>query len=187
MGTIVAWAPNFAPRYWSLCQGQTLSISSNTALFSLLGTTYGGNGVSTFQLPNLSGRVPIGAGQGAGLPTVVLGEIGGSQSVTLNINQLPSHTHIGTITSVVIKASATEATDLLPSSTANVLAGPFDPVGLNAYAGFTAAVPDTALNTAFSGNVTNSPTGGNQPVSILPPYLGLNYIICTQGVFPSRN
>jgi len=173
MGTIVAWAPNFAPSNWALCQGQTLSISQNTALFAIIGTTYGGNGTTTFQLPNLSGRIPIGAGTVPG------------QSLT--IAQLPSHTHTGTISSVTIKASATEATDLLPSSSANVLAGPYDTVGLNAYAGFTAATPDTALNTAFTGSVTNSLTGTNQPVNILPPYLGVNYIICTQGLFPPRN
>jgi len=187
MGTIVAWAPNFAPSNWALCQGQTLSISQNTALFAIIGTTYGGNGTTTFQLPNLSGRIPIGAGTVPGQSAIALGQTGGTQTVSLTIAQLPSHTHTGTISSVTIKASATEATDLLPSSSANVLAGPYDTVGLNAYAGFTAATPDTALNTAFTGSVTNSLTGTNQPVNILPPYLGVNYIICTQGLFPPRN
>jgi microcystin-dependent protein len=187
IGTIMAWAPTYAPQSWAFCQGQTLAVSQNQALFALIGTTYGGNGSTNFQLPNLSGRVPIGAGTAPGQSNITLGQIGGAQSVILSINQMPTHTHVPTLSSVSIKASATEATDLLPSATANVLAGPYDTNALNALAGFTSAAPDTVLNTGFSANISNSTVGGSQPVPTLPPFLGLNYIICLQGIFPPRN
>ena len=195
MGTILAWAPNFAPQNFQYCKGQLLSISQYSALFALLGTTYGGNGTSTFQLPNLSGRVPVGAGQSGGTSNYVLGQTGGTESVTLTINQLPAHTHVATvaslaINSITIKASSQDATDHNPSATANSIAAPIDSDGTQAL-GYNGIVPDTALNVAaagtISGTVTNGLTGNNQPVSILQPYLAVNYIICTQGLFPPRN
>jgi microcystin-dependent protein len=196
MGTIVAWAPNYAPSQWLFCQGQTLSISANNALFAILGTTYGGNGTTTFQLPNLAGRVPVGAGSGAGLTTYTLGEVGGTEKVTLNITNLPSHTHVATvaglaINSITIKASSQDATDHAPSPTANSIAAPIYIGDGSQVAGFNNVAPDTALSVAasgtISGTVTNALTGGNIPVPIIQPYLALNYIICTQGIFPPRN
>jgi len=195
MGTIVAWAPNFAPSQWLLCQGQTLSISQNTALFALLGTTYGGNGTTTFQLPNLSGRVPVGAGQLPGGSSYVLGQASGTESVSLTIPQLPSHTHTSVVSSlsvnsITIKASSLDATDHAPSATINTIAAPVDNDGTPG-TGFNNKVPDIALSVAgsatVSGSVTNGLTGNNIPVSILQPYLAVNYIICTQGLFPPRN
>lgn len=196
MGTIVAWAPTYAPSQWLFCQGQTLSISQNTALFALLGTTYGGNGQTTFQLPNLAGRVPIGAGSGLGLSPYSLGQVGGTEKVTLSINQLPSHTHVATVSSlavnsITIKASSQDATDHAPSATASSIAAPIYINDGSQVAGFNNSAPDTALSVAasatISGTVTNALTGGNLPVPILQPYLALNYIICVQGVFPPRN
>jgi microcystin-dependent protein len=196
MGTIVAWAPNYAPSQWLFCLGQTLSISANNALFAILGTTYGGNGTTTFQLPNLAGRVPVGAGSGAGLTTYTLGEVGGTEKVTLNITNLPSHTHVATvaglaINSITIKASSQDATDHAPSPTANSIAAPIYIGDGSQVAGFNNVAPDTALSVAasgtISGTVTNALTGGNIPVPIIQPYLALNYIICTQGIFPPRN
>jgi microcystin-dependent protein len=196
MGTIVAWAPNYAPSQWLFCQGQTLSISANNALFAILGTTYGGNGTTTFQLPNLAGRVPVGAGSGPGLTTYTLGEVGGTEKVTLNITNLPSHTHVATvaglaINSITIKASSQDATDHAPSPTANSIAAPIYIGDGSQVAGFNNVAPDTALSVAasgtVSGTVTNALTGGNIPVPIIQPYLALNYIICTQGIFPPRN
>ena len=195
MGTILAWAPNFAPQNFQYCKGQLLSISQYSALFALLGTTYGGNGVSTFQLPNLSGRVPVGAGQLPGGSTYVLGQMAGVEQVTLITPQLPAHTHIATVSSltinsITIKASSQDATDHAPSATAGSIAAPLDGSG-DQNLGFNGIAPDTALNVAASGTiagtVTNGLTGNNQPVSIMQPYLAVNYIICTQGIFPPRN
>jgi microcystin-dependent protein len=194
MGLITAWAPSYAPSQWLFCQGQTLSISSNNALFALLGTTYGGNGQTTFQLPNLAGRVPVGVG--TGLSTYFLGQTGGSEKIVLNINQMPAHTHIATVSnmtinSITIKASSQDATDHAPSATANTLAAPIYIGDGTQVAIFNNSVPDTALNVAasatISGTVTNSLTGGTDVVPLLQPFLALNYIICVQGIFPPRN
>src|SRR6478672_10112699 len=93
LAEIIMFAGNFAPRGWAFCQGQILSIAQNTALFSLLGTTYGGNGQTTFALPDLRGRVPVGTGQGPGLSNYDLGQVSGSESVTLTVSQMPAHNH----------------------------------------------------------------------------------------------
>lgn len=98
---IILFAGTFAPRGWAFCQGQILSISQNTALFSLLGTTYGGNGQTTFALPDLRGRAPIGTGQGPGLSSISLGQMAGTENVTLLITQLPAHTHTVTVNPVL--------------------------------------------------------------------------------------
>ncbi len=165
---------NFAPRGWALCNGQLLAIAQNTALFSLLGTTFGGNGVSTFQLPNLQSRVPIHMGQGVGLSTYVIGQSAGTEDVTLLSAHMPSHNHL-------ISASSTTGTVTSPSGTfaAQINSGtPRAPV-----------VADAFSNTA---NVTMAPTalsmsGGNQPHSNIQPYLTINFIIALSGIFPSRN
>ena len=169
MATIIMFAGNFAPRNWAYCQGQILSISSNTALFSLLGTTYGGNGTTTFGLPDLRGRVPVGTGQGPGLANVSLGEVAGTTSVTLTINNLPAHNHL-----VNVPTSDGNGTSDEPNG--NILAVGSDTIY---------AAPSSA--TGSYGGVTCGVTGGNQPLSIRTPYLGMNYVICLSGIFPSRN
>lgn len=173
LGAIFIFAGNFNPRGYMLCQGQLLSISQNTALFSILGTTYGGNGTTNFALPDLRGRVPIGQGQGPGLQPVNLGQQGGSNSVNILANNLPSHTH-------TINVSTASAAQASPSG--NFLASVVDSQG-GASLGY---------NTAASQGATLAPgavnaTGSNLPLSVQDPYLGINYIIAVQGIFPSRN
>ncbi|MGC4119708.1 MAG: tail fiber protein [Myxococcales bacterium] len=161
IGQIIIAGFNFAPRGYAFCNGQLLSIAQNTALFSLLGTTYGGNGQTTFALPNLQGRVPIHQGQGQGLNNRTLGEMSGTESATLLSSNLPFHTHPMT-------GSSSQALADSPASAAPAVGGAY---GMPA---------DTAM----------APTGGagsNNPFSIMPPYLVLNFCIAIQGIFPSRN
>ncbi len=170
MATIMLFAADFAPRNWAYCNGQILSIAQNTALFSLLGTTFGGNGVQTFGLPNFQGRVAVGTGQGAGLSNVVLGEMAGSEQVTLNSTNLPIHTH--TVTATLAGTSTAPNTD---ENDGAILAG------TNIYADG----PNGAL--AGVSATSSGITGQNVPVPIQKPFLGLNFVICLYGIFPSRN
>jgi microcystin-dependent protein len=165
---------NFAPTGWQLCNGQTLAISSYSALFALIGTTYGGNGTTTFQLPNLQGRVPVDQGTGAGLPPAVIGEVAGAPTVTLTVNNLPSHNHM-----VNVVGSAGNLPN--PANT-NYLAGTtLNPAGTKVD-GYSASTPNATL-------IPNSLTmaGSGQPVSIYQPYLVVNFVIAMNGIFPSRN
>lgn len=174
IGEIIMFAGNFNPRGWALCQGQLLAISQNTALFSILGTTYGGNGQTTFALPDLRGRVPVGQGQGPGLSSYTLGQQSGSETVTLTSQQMPSHNHL-------INASEGNGAQQTPGS------------------GFPASgVVPTSGNAAVSNyrnssdGTTLAPTavglaGGNQPHTNIQPYLCINFIIALEGIFPSRN
>jgi microcystin-dependent protein len=174
MGEIRMFAGNFAPKGWAFCNGQLLSINTNSALFSLLGTTYGGDGMHTFALPDLRGRSPIGTGQGQGLDNYSLGEIGGSESQTLNSTNLPAHNH-----SVPNPASTSEGTSSTPGSD-KVLAKAVTPdrQEVNIY---TTASPDTSLKTNVSG------TAGNYvPLATRAPFLAINYIIAVEGIYPSR-
>ena len=156
----------FAPRGWAFCDGQTLPISQNTALFSLLGTTYGGDGKSTFQLPDMQGNAPMNPGQGPGLSLHDLGEIGGSETVTLIQNELPSHTH-------TLNAAAGDPAES-NVATNNAMARSNN----NAY-----AAPGTLVQMAPNAL---SPTGGTLPHNNMMPYLTLNFCIALQGVFPPR-
>jgi len=169
LGQIFMFAGNFAPRFSAFCDGQILSISTNTALFSLLGTTYGGNGVTTFALPDLRGRVPMGAGSGPGLTPRTLGERSGAETITLTVNQLPSHTHTATLNVSTAAATAT-------SPSGNVLAAAEREV----YA------PSASMVAASASAVTVQAAGGGQPVSVMQPYLVISFCIATQGIFPSR-
>lgn len=164
VGEIRLFAGNFAPTGWAFCHGQILPISQNTALFSLLGTTYGGDGRSTFALPDLRGRVPVGFGQGPGLSNYSLGQKTGSESVTLNTSQLPSHIHnVENLSEMNFKSSPADKSD------AKVLVAG-SPAG------------STAVST-----VKTASAGGSQAINNVQPALGMNYIIALQGVFPSRN
>jgi|SRR5215469_5196671 len=173
LGAIFMFAGNFAPRGFALCQGQLLAISQNTALFSILGTTYGGNGTTTFALPDLRGRGPIGQGQGPGLPNITLGEMGGNSNVSILTQNLPAHTH-------TVNVSTGQAGQPSPSN--NFLAAPIDSVGGAGNGYNTTATANTTLN---PGAV--SLTGSNVPLNVQDPYLGINYIIALQGIFPTRN
>jgi microcystin-dependent protein len=160
---------NFAPKGWLQCAAQLLSIQQNAALFSILGTTYGGNGTQTFGLPDLRGRTSIHWGQGTGQPQYVLGELAGSEKVTLLPSNLPLHNH-------TLNVSATAAN--APSPSGNLAAQPASNIGGMLYG-------STNNVTMAAGTVVNN--GGGQPISILQPYLVLNYVIATTGIFPSRN
>jgi microcystin-dependent protein len=156
------------PKGWAFCQAQLLSIQQNQALFSILGTTYGGNGIQTFGLPDLRGRTSINWGQGPGLNNYVLGEQSGATTVTLVQNNLPAHTH---------SLNATAAAGNAPSPGGNLVGQ--SPSGAKIYG----VGPSTATMAAtMVGNA-----GGNLPVPIMQPYLCLNYLIALSGVFPSRN
>ena len=160
---------NFAPRGWAFCNGQLLSISQNTALFSLLGTTYGGDGKSNFALPNLMGSVPMNQGQGPGLSLHDLGESGGSDVVSLLVTEIPSHTH-----SIVVRNTPPPA----------VLASPSPTTVFGRSNGGPAYVPSGSLGSMNAQTI--APAGGNQPHNNLMPYLTLNFCIALQGVFPPR-
>lgn len=165
LGEIRVFGGNFAPKGWMLCNGALLSIAQNTALFSILGTTYGGDGKVTFGLPNLQGNAPMQWGDGPGLTPRSIGETSGSTTVTLIQTELPSHTHIG-------MASATDGTQNTPLVLAEApIYGPD---------------PATAPGTIVAMAAAVAPSGNSQPHNNMQPYLGMTFIIALEGVFPSR-
>jgi microcystin-dependent protein len=174
LGTISLFAGNFAPRGWALCNGQLMAISQNSALFSILGTTYGGDGVTTFALPNLEGRAPIHWGQGPGLTPRTIGESAGEENVTLISTQMPMHSH-------AVAASTTVGDQGSP--TGNVLAVSADPDSGGNPLNFIA--PASANTTMAPGMI--APAGGSQPHDNMQPYLAVTFIIALSGIFPARN
>jgi len=168
IGEIKMFGGNFAPRNWALCQGQLLPISQNQALFSILGTIYGGDGRTTFALPDLRGRVAIQQGNGPGLSSYNQGANGGTEQTTLTVNNLPSHTH----------ATSSEL-EIAKGEIAN------DDESSNADAGFLKADLDSTEKMTVDATVANA--GGSQPFSNVQPFLAINYIIALQGTYPSRN
>jgi microcystin-dependent protein len=188
LSTILIWPPNFAPSGWALCAGQVMSISQNTALFSLIGTMYGGDGVQTFQLPDLRSRVPLGAGQGTGLSPYNVGQSGGTENVTLTISALAAHTHTATPAglSATVPAVTTGGTTNQPTPSV-ALATPTDAARnpLNIYSNAT-PTQNLAPGTV-TGSIPVGSAGGGQPHANIQPYLAVNYIIALQGIFPSRN
>lgn len=197
ISTIMLWPANFAPRGWAFCYGQILSIAQNTALFSLLGTVYGGNGQTTFALPDLRGRVPLGTGQGPGLAPYSLGEIGGTETITLTTAQMPMHNHAANFTStpglgVSVKLNASENAATTDKPAAGLQLGDAVPNTTRIYtptAGNQVELGGVvaALTGAVTGTVTVGLAGGSLPVPNQQPYLALNYVIALQGIFPSRN
>jgi microcystin-dependent protein len=172
LGSIAIFAGNFAPRGYQLCQGQLLSIAQNTALFSILGTTYGGNGQTTFALPDLRGRFPVGQGPGPGLSPVDLGEMAGNNNVTILTSNMPAHTHPLMANNATSDAAApANNTVLAPGTDGN------NPLPL-----YSTQPPNTTLAPQSIGAA-----GGGQPVNVANPYLGINFIIAVEGIFPSRN
>lgn len=191
MGTILGWAPNYAPQGWAFCVGQTMPIQQYSAVFALLGVMYGGNGSTTFQLPNLQGRVPIGAGQSGGTSAYSQGQVSGSETVTLTSGQLPMHTHtaVSNLTST-ISAATGAATAASPSGT-EVLAtfngstGAGEAVTGNMYAAASSA-NTTLQGGPVTGSVAIGMAGNSLPVSLIQPYLVIQNIICLEGIFPPR-
>jgi microcystin-dependent protein len=173
LGQLLCVPYNFSPRGWAFCNGQIMPIAQNTALFSLLGTTYGGNGQTTFALPDLRGRSAISSGQGPGLSMYDLGEVGGTENTNLNINQMPAHVH--PMTGATLNVSS--ATKVGPTPGGNLLGG------ASIY------VSGSADSTLAAGSLggTTAVSGGSQPFSLLTPFLALNWIIALEGIFPSRN
>ncbi len=176
LGSIIIFAGNFAPKPWAFCQGQLLSIAQNSALFAILGTTYGGDGQTTFALPDLRGRVAVSQGQGPGLSNYFLGQQAGTENVTLNVSQMPSHSH---------NVAAND-------STANATVSP-----KNAYLsqtnvpGTRPTTSDTYASSLATATTLNPATiqsqGGSLPHTNIQPLLAINYIIALQGIFPSRD
>lgn len=197
IGEIRGFAGNFAPLNWQFCQGQIMSIAQETALFAILGTTYGGDGVTTFQLPNIQSRIVIGTGQGLGLPDYALGEILGEEEHTLLTTEIPAHNHTATVQTDSTPASATfelmgvpgQGGKALPQNnllgqdaTATIYAPGGSPtVAMNA-----GSVTLDSLTVPVPG-VTVSLAGSSIPHSNIQPVLAMNYIICINGIFPSRN
>ena len=186
LGMIILFGGNFAISQWQICAGQTLAISQYSALFSILGTYYGGNGVSTFQLPDLRGRVAIGMGQAPGLSPYIIGQTGGTENATLTLNNLPAHNHTASLT-VTVSASIAGATANQPSVTANTISAPSDPLSGDTINLYSNSTPAVALNTAGVAKGSTNNTGNNIPFPIMQPYLTLNYLIAMSGIFPSRN
>ena len=183
IGQVEIFGGNFAPRQWAFCQGQLLPVAQNTALFSILGTTYGGDGRTTFGLPDLRGRVAIHPGTGTGLPTYRLGQKGGTPYVTLTQNQLPTHSHAGG--QLNASAGAADTTSpagnslAMPPSSGNLYkASPIPPAS---------DVPPTDVMHTDSVGGPVGAVGGGQSHENRSPYLAMNFIIAIQGVFPSRN
>jgi microcystin-dependent protein len=166
LGQISMFGGNFAPRGHALCNGQLLSIDQNDALFALIGTIYGGDGVTTFAMPNMQSRIPYHRGNLAGGSSYTIGENGGQEQVTITTNQLPPHTHI----------PVGNSTDGSQSSPAN---GFWGAANANKYS---TAAPNAPMNAAAIG-----PTGGSQPHDNMLPFLCVNFIIALEGVFPSQN
>lgn len=177
MSEIRMFAGNFEPRTWAYCAGQLLAISTNQALFSLLGTTYGGNGIQTFALPDFRGRTPMGTGTAAGITSYQLGELGGNASVTASILNMPAHNHTAN-----------------PGSTVTIKAvgdggGTGSPGGNNlaSLSGlYSSETPDSNLR-SITVAVNVGISGASQPLNITQPYIGMNYVICLMGIYPSRN
>ncbi len=172
IGEIQMFGFNFNPRGWAFANGATLPIAQNTALFALLGTTYGGNGQTTFQLPNFAGRAGCQQGQGPGLTNRFLGETFGTNTVTLTAAQVPSHSHAINAFSQSdgTKRAASPATNSGLSNLTNATAKPFI---------------NTPINTTLAPNMISPSQGGGQPHENQQPYLGLNFCIALQGIFPA--
>ena len=190
---------NFAPRGWLPCQGQLLSIAQNQALFSLLGTTFGGDGIQTFALPDYRSRQAVGIGNGPGLTPIVQGEVAGTENVTLGVSQMPAHTH--TAQPAPYAASLSGPINIPAATTGTTQSAPVNTAVLGACTAagrpgglYCTGTPDTQLapfTATVSGQVTPGATtigstGGSLPVPIRNPYLGTNFIIATEGIFPSR-
>ena len=191
MGTVQSFAFNFAPNGWALCNGQTLGISQYQALFSLLGTYYGGNGTTNFMLPNLQGRLPMAQGNGLGLTPRVIGELSGTENVTATITNLPNHTHaLSGLTAATTLQLASPASNPVTNPTATnsyIGASGGGPGSASIYsdAQGASAVPLKGVATTVTGEISSA--GNGLPMETMNPFLVLNFSIALNGLFPSRN
>jgi len=186
IASMCVFAGNFAPRSYALAQGQLLAISQNSALFALLGTTYGGDGRTTFALPDTRGRVVIGAGNGPGLSNYNVGQKSGSETVTLSTAQMPSHTHTATTTTTGTATAHSNSSGNTDTPSGNVWSRkPRDSI-------YSSSAPDVTMNAnaiflSLSSATSVSNTGGSTAHENRMPYIAMNWIITLQGIFPSRN
>jgi len=178
IGQIMLFGGNFAPRGWAFCNGQLLSISANSALFAILGTTYGGDGRTTFALPDLRGRTPVGFGNGAGLSNIKLGQKGGTETHTLSILEMPSHNHDGSTLTAALGCNEEDGVSDEASGHTFGNAASGTPYNTNAN--------DSTVGSITVGGSTGL-NGGNRAFNMRNPYLGANYVIALQGIFPSRS
>jgi len=176
MSEIRMFAGNFAPKYWAFCQGQTLAINTNQALFALLGNTYGGDGRTTFMLPNFSGRTAMGTGTGVGTKVFQLGQMVGAETVTCDQEHMPMHSHLPGSETISIKAFSDAGNTGSPTGST-----------LAALPGLYSTLQADSNMKPISNAFALSTAGASQPISIRQPYLGINYIICVYGIFPSRS
>jgi len=199
LGEIKMVGFNYNPKGWAFCQGQLMSIAQNSALFALLGTTFGGDGVTTFGLPDYQGRSPVGMGNGLGLSPITQGQKGGNENVTIVSTQMPTHTH--TAQSPAFSASLSGPIDIPAATTGTTQAAPgnttvLGPIAAGGRAGtlYATTAADTTL-APFTATVTGQLTpgnpvigtaGGSQPLPLRNPFLGTNFIISLEGIFPSR-
>lgn len=168
---------NFAPVGWAQCLGQMMPIAQNQALFSLLGTMYGGDGRTTFGLPDLRGRSPVGVGQGPGLSNITQGELAGNENITLTTANMPTHAHL---TTVQVAGTATQPVNA-PTQSNNVL-------GASGGGQGAASIWSAELsNPVQIAGVQSGPAGGNQPIGTRNPFIGINFVIALEGVYPSRS
>lgn len=186
LGQIAIFGFNFAPRGWAFCNGQLLAISQNTALFSLLGTMYGGDGVTTFALPDLRGRAPMHMFQGAGLSNFNQGELVGTENASLLTSNLPAHTHVMSLGTSAASMNVRNSAGNAQTPVGNIPA--IEAAGVTAT--YSSLAPDAAMGTAaisLSGAPAAALTGNNVPFDIHQPSLVLNFCIALSGIFPSRN
>jgi len=193
------FAGNFPPRNWAFCNGQILSIQSNAALFSLLGTVYGGNGQTTFGLPDLQGRTAVGTGQGPGLSSYTLGEVLGTDTVTLDQTTMASHPHTTVVVQPGTKGTGSATLQCINAGGQAQPGGNYigadNTAGAKPYAHPNLGATTPMAGTSGTANLTVPPpsvsaisiTGGSQPHNNIMPSIAINYIICLFGVFPSRN
>lgn len=179
IGIIKIFAGSFAPRGWMLCQGQLLPISQYSALYSILGVVYGGDGVTNFALPNLSGLVPLGTGRSFSGSTYMVGEIGGSEATTLTVQNIPPHKH-----NTKAHASTANASSSQPSAR-SVVATAGKPQGrdFEAFNAYSDATPDVLMSDQF---ITEDVVGSGVPIKNMQPFMAINHIICIDGLYPSR-
>jgi len=177
LGEIRLFAANFAPQNWAFCRGQLLAINSNQALFSLLGTFYGGNGSTNFALPNLQGRALVGTGTGSGLTSYIIGETAGAATNTLISSNLPPHNHTSVTGTITMPVTSQAPNSLLP--TGNYFAND----GTQKYD----VQNDGVAMRPFNVNLSVNAKGSGTPINNMMPYLVMNYIICISGIYPSRN
>ncbi len=190
LGQIVQGGWNFAPRGFHVCDGSLLAISQYTAVFSLLGTQFGGNGTSTFGLPDFRGRVAVGTGNGPGLTPYVIGQSTGTESVAVTVSNMPSHTHTATFasTSTLSVSGAKANAQVPPSNGTDMLAKSTEATTTPFIYGPTTTTGTITLGGLnVAGTVTNGMTGGSVPLPILQPLLAVTVVIALEGIFPSRN